>query len=155
MLRPDTGAIEFGGQSLHHLTPDTAAAAGIAISYQHPAILDDLSVLENLRLPCPPAVFDGRPARGGAGACCDSVGLDIPLDARCDTLTVAQKQLLEIAKALALKPKLLILDEPTASLDQDATDMLFARVREVDGGGDGVSSTSPTGLPKSARSPSA
>ena len=85
----------------------------------------------------------------------DAVGLQIPLDARCDTLTVAQKQLLEIAKALALKPKLLILDEPTASLDQDSTDMLFARIREATAAGHGVSSTSPTGWPKSARSHSA
>ena len=46
-------------------------------------------------------------------------------------LTVAQKHLLEIAKALAIKPKVLILDEPTASLDQEATDMLFGRIREV------------------------
>ena len=50
---------------------------------------------------------------------------------RSDSLTVAQKHLLEIAKALAIEPKVLILDEPTASLDQEATDMLFGRIREV------------------------
>ena len=127
VLRPDTGSIQIDGQSLAHLTPATAAAAGIAISYQHPAILDDLSVYENLKVALPPALFEGPVAQAILG----SVGLDIPLQARCDTLTVAQKQLLEIGKALALKPKLLILDEPTASLDQDATDLLFTRVREV------------------------
>ena len=55
----------------------------------------------------------------------------MPLRARADALTVAQKHLLEIAKALAIKPKVLILDEPTAALDQDATDMLFGRIRDV------------------------
>ena len=55
----------------------------------------------------------------------------LPLRTRADALTVAQKHLLEIAKALAIKPKVLILDEPTASLDQAATDMLFDRIREV------------------------
>ena len=59
------------------------------------------------------------------------MGLRLPLRTRADALTVAQKHLLEIAKALAIKPKVLILDEPTASLDQAATDMLFDRIREV------------------------
>ncbi len=137
VLRPDTGAIEIGDQTLNHLTPGTAAAAGIAISYQHPAILDDLSVIENLKVALPPAVFDADP-RAVAQSVLESVGLDIPLDMRCDMLTVAQKQLLEIGKALALKPKLLILDEPTASLDQGSTDLLFARIREVTAAGTGV-----------------
>lgn len=137
VLRPDTGAIDIGGQSLNHLTPGTAAAAGIAISYQHPAILDDLSVIENLKVALPPAVFDASPREVALGIL-RSVGLEIPLDMRCDMLTVAQKQLLEIGKALALKPKLLILDEPTASLDQDSTDLLFARIREVTAAGTGV-----------------
>ena len=61
----------------------------------------------------------------------NAVGLHVPLYARCDSLTVAEKQLLEIAKALAVKPKLLILDEPTASLDRDSTDLLFERIRAV------------------------
>lgn len=135
VLRPDGGQIDIAGHRLTHLTPDTAAEAGIAISYQHAAILGDLSVMENLRVGLPAHIFDGRPARDVAGGILDTVGLQIPLSARCDTLTVAQKQLLEIGKALALKPKLLILDEPTASLDQDSTDLLFARIREVVGAG--------------------
>jgi ribose transport system ATP-binding protein len=131
VLRPDAGEIVIGGQAVPRLTPETAAEAGIAISYQHPAILDDLSVIENLRVSLPSSVFSAVPARDAAQAILDSVGLELALGARCDTLTVAQKQLLEIGKALAVRPKLLILDEPTASLDQDATDLLFARIREV------------------------
>ncbi|MFX8844720.1 ATP-binding cassette domain-containing protein, partial [Acinetobacter baumannii] len=76
-------------------------------------------------------VFMGRQARDVVKEALDIVGLQVPLGLRADTLTVAQKHLLEIAKALVLKPRILILDEPTASLDQDSTDMLFARIREI------------------------
>ncbi len=55
----------------------------------------------------------------------------LPCECALDSLTVAQKQLLEIAKALAMRPKVLILDEPTASLDRESTDMLFDRIRAV------------------------
>ena len=60
-----------------------------------------------------------------------ALGLEVPLRARGDSLTVAQKQLLEIAKALAMRPKVLILDEPTASLDRESTELLFDRIRSV------------------------
>ena len=129
--QPELGRIEFAGRRVSPMTPETAAALGIAISYQHPAVLDDLSVLENLRVALPAHLFAGRPAREAARDMLRSMGLDVPLHARGDTLTVAQKQLLEIAKALATRPKVLILDEPTASLDQDSTDILFRRIREV------------------------
>jgi ribose transport system ATP-binding protein len=138
VLRPNAGQIVIDGSTMSHLTPDIAAFAGIAISYQHPAILDDLSVIENLKVALPPRVFATGSPRTVAQAILDSVGLQLSLTARCDTLTVAQKQLLEIGKALALKPKLLILDEPTASLDQDSTDLLFARIREVAAAGTSV-----------------
>ena len=130
-LPPDRGEIAFAGRRVPAMTPESAAALGIAISYQHPAVLDDLSVFENLRVALPARLFAGRPARAVARDILGIMGLDMPLDARGETLTVAQKQRLEIAKALALQPKVLILDEPTASLDQDATDILFRRIREV------------------------
>ncbi len=82
-------------------------------------------------------MFEGD-AKATARAMLDDVGLHVPLQARADSLTVAQKHLLEIAKALALKPRILILDEPTAALDQDATDMLFTRIRRAVAGGTAV-----------------
>ena len=129
--QPDAGDITFEGRKVSPLSPESSAALGISISYQHPAILDDLSVLENLEVALPKAAFAGRPAREVAREILSGVGLSIPLRARADTLTVAQKQLLEIGKALATNPKALILDEPTASLDQESTELLFARIRAV------------------------
>jgi ribose transport system ATP-binding protein len=130
-LKPDEGTIAFEGQRIAWMTPELASSLGIAISFQRPAVLDDLSVLENLQVALPASVFEGKPTPAVARDMLDAVGLHVPLRTRSDALTVAQKHLLEIAKALALKPKVLILDEPTAALDQDATDMLFGRIREV------------------------
>jgi ribose transport system ATP-binding protein len=130
-LQPDLGEIEFGGRRVSPMSPETAASLGISISFQHPAILDDLSVLENFQVALPASLFAGGSARDVVRSALDAVGLRAPLRTRADGLTVAQKHLLEIAKALAIKPKVLILDEPTASLDQEATDMLFGRIREV------------------------
>ena len=135
---PSQGEISFAGRAISRMTPETAASLGIAICFQHPAILDDLSVLENLRVALPDALFEGRAATAVAEEMLARVGLDVPLSMRAENITVAQKHLLEIAKALSLKPKVLILDEPTASLDQDATDMLFERIREVISAGTSV-----------------
>ena len=130
-LQPDAGEISFAGRSVSPLSPESSAALGISISFQHPAVLDDLSVLENFRVALPRSLFAGRSAPAVVRDALDAVGLHVPLRTRADALTVAQKHLLEIAKALAIGPRVLILDEPTASLDQDATDMLFGRIREV------------------------
>ena len=113
------------------MSPEAAGSLGISISFQHPAVLEDLSVLENFQVALPASLFEDVHAQDVATSALDAVGLHAPLRARADALTVAQKHLLEIAKALAIKPKVLILDEPTASLDQEATDMLFGRIREV------------------------
>jgi ribose transport system ATP-binding protein len=130
-LQPELGVIEFEGSRISSMSPETAASLGISISFQHPAVLDDLSVLENFQVALPPSLFVGKSAQTVARNALDAVDLRLPLRTRGDALTVAQKHLLEIAKALAIKPKVLILDEPTASLDQAATDMLFDRIREV------------------------
>ena len=131
VTQPDTGEIEFEGRRVSPMSPETAAALGISISYQHPAILEDLSVLENLQVALPRSVFEGRPTRDIASEMLSALGLEVPLRARGDSLTVGQKQLLEIAKALAMRPKVLILDEPTASLDRESTELLFDRIRSV------------------------
>jgi ribose transport system ATP-binding protein len=130
-LQPDQGEIEFAGRRVSPMSPEGAASLGISISFQHPAVLEDLSVLENFQVAVPSSLFDGAPASVVARNALDAVGLHAPLRTRADALTVAQKHLLEIAKALAIKPRVLILDEPTAALDQEATDMLFGRIREV------------------------
>lgn len=131
VLQPNSGQIEVEGRTVRSLSPETTSDLGISISYQHPAILPDMTVLENLQVAVPQAIFAAGSASDVGRALLDNVGLNVPLQSRADALTVAQKHLLELAKALATNPKVLILDEPTASLDQDATDMLFARVRDL------------------------
>jgi ABC-type sugar transport system ATPase subunit/ribose/xylose/arabinose/galactoside ABC-type transport system permease subunit len=130
-VHPELGEIWLGDRRMSHMSPEVAASLGIAISFQHPAILDDLSVLENLQVALPASVFAGKPSPSAAVEMLNAVGLRVPLRTRADALTVAQKHLLEIAKALAVKPNILLLDEPTASLDQDSTEMLFERIRGV------------------------
>jgi len=131
VLQPDRGQITFDGRNVMPLSPDSSADLGVAISYQHPAILGDLTVLENLQVALPARLFEGGDTRTIARRMLDEVGLNVPLSTRADSLPVAQKHLLELAKALAVGPRVLILDEPTASLDQDATDMLFEKVRRL------------------------
>jgi ribose transport system ATP-binding protein len=130
-VHPELGEIRLGDRLISNMSPEMAASLGISISFQHPAVLDDLSVLENLQVALPPSVFAGKPEQIAAKEMLDAVGLRVPLRTRADALTVAQKHLLEIAKALAIKPRILLLDEPTASLNQDSTEMLFERIRGV------------------------
>ncbi|MDH4438800.1 MAG: ATP-binding cassette domain-containing protein [Rhizobium sp.] len=137
-LQPTEGEFLFEGRAVQQMTPETAKSYGIGICFQHPAILDDLSILENLRVALPASLFAASKPEDVGRRILDRVGLHLPRGMRADRLTVAQKHLLEIAKALALEPKVLILDEPTASLDQDSTDMLFSRIREVAAAGTSV-----------------
>ncbi|WP_449282036.1 ATP-binding cassette domain-containing protein [Leucobacter sp.] len=129
-LAPDGGAIAIGEEEFQALTPTQAAGLGIAIVHQHPAVLPDLTVLENLRVALPPAVFAGRPSRDVAEELLKRVRLNVHLSDRVENLSVAQKHLLEIAKALAVHPRVLVLDEPTAPLGSDSVEMLFDLVAE-------------------------
>jgi len=131
-LQPDHGIITIQGEEVSDLTPRESAKRGIAFVHQHPAVLPDLSVLENLLVALPPSAFSGHNSTAAAArAMLAVVGLDVHLSDRVETLTVAQKHLLEIAKALAVNPALLILDEPTAPLGQDSVDLLFSLVRDA------------------------
>jgi ribose transport system ATP-binding protein len=128
--QPDGGTMIFEGTTLGALSPKLAASLGIAIVHQHPAVLPDLTVEENLRVALPASLFAGN-ADAAVREMLARVDLNVHPGDRVETLTVAQKHLLEIAKAFAIRPRLLILDEPTAPLGGDAVDLLFARVREI------------------------
>ncbi len=137
-VQPDTGTITFQGAEVHGLNPTVAAGLGIAIVHQHPAVLPDMTVLENLQVALPKSVFAGAGTTERAQALLDEAGLQVHLSDRVETLTLAEKHLLEIVKAFAMQPKLLVLDEPTAPLGGDAVDALFDRVRRVVSSGTSV-----------------
>ena len=138
--RPDSGSVEIGGRSLTPVAPAVARSLGLAVVYQRLSILEDLTVAENLIYAMPrqlrPAVIRSRRwtteqlERIGAG--------DIHPAARVKDLGVAERQLLEIAKALALEPRVLLLDEPTESLTAEETDALFEQIRTMKARGTAV-----------------
>jgi ribose transport system ATP-binding protein len=128
--QPDAGSITIGGEAVPALTPHLATTMGIAIVHQHPAVLEDLTVAENIRLAVPAQFLSGGGSRKQAmRAMLDDVGSTAHLEDRVGNLSIAQKHLLELAKALVMKPRVLILDEPTAPLGQASVDLLFERVR--------------------------
>jgi len=124
-IHPDSGTIEIGGETLPRLTPAAAQRHRVAIVHQHPAVVPDLTVAENLAL----AAVDVRPTQAWMHEQLERVSLTVPLGGRLDELTVAERQLLELTKAMALAPKVLILDEPTAPLGADRVDIVFAQAR--------------------------
>jgi ribose transport system ATP-binding protein/rhamnose transport system ATP-binding protein len=135
-IRRDAGEMSYQGRPLDNRSTREALAAGIAIVMQETSLAPDLSVLENIFLP-----ELGRPGRLSypalrrrAGALLSSLGHEhaLPLDLEVSRLSAAQRQLVEIAKALALEADLIIFDEPTASLSPAEVERLFdimARLR--------------------------
>jgi ribose transport system ATP-binding protein len=126
---PDSGEVSIGGQVMAEPTPTAAQALGLAVVYQHPSVLEDLSVAENMALSMPSG---RRPPMGRAPAWARErlavIGARIDPDARTGDLSVAEHQQLEIARALALEARVLILDEPTESLTAVETEALFERI---------------------------
>ncbi len=127
-VSPDTGSVTVGGTTFAALTPASATELGIAMVHQHPAVMPDMTVRENIRVAVPSQHLGGDGTVAMRGMLAD-VGCSAHLEDRVSSLSVAQKHLLELAKALAVKPSLLILDEPTAPLGQASVELLFNRVR--------------------------
>lgn len=124
-VSPSSGELIIHGDRFESLNPALANSLGIAIVHQHPAVLNDLTVLENLQVALPAGIFGKRKAEDVGSELLSRVGLAVSLKVRVEDLSIAQKHLLEIAKALATSPKILVLDEPTAALGQDSVELLF------------------------------
>ena len=131
-LTPDAGSITGHGEHIPRLTPALATELGIAIVHQHPAVLPDMTVAENIAVAVPGATLGrGRARLDTMRRMLEDVGSSAHLEDRVSGLSVAQRHLLELAKALVVNPSLLILDEPTAPLGPDSVEMLFERVRRA------------------------
>jgi ribose transport system ATP-binding protein len=131
-LEPDRGVVELRGETVGASSPVAARELGLSIAYQHPALVPDLTVYENILMWLPDQIrAAGKDAQGWAKSQLERVGCHAELTQRVSALTVVQRQLLEIAKSLAADPAVLILDEPTASLGADDTATLFAELRRI------------------------
>ena len=137
VVTPDRGTITIDGKTMTGLTVAEASRAGIAFVHQELNLFDNLDVAGN--------VFIGRePKRGGLLKLLDTrelhrrvtpllklLGADFAADALVGGLSLAQKQLVEIAKALSMEARLVILDEPTSSLTLSETNRLLAVIADL------------------------
>ena len=133
IYQPDEGSITIDGVAAELTSSAEAQARGIVAIYQEPMIYPDLSVAEN--------IFIGHRNRGRlvhwrrmydeADAILRSLAIDVDARAPANTLAVAAQQAVEIAKAISLDARVLIMDEPTASLSAHEVDRLFDQVGEL------------------------
>ena len=140
--QPDGGTIRIAGESVTHLTPARAHALGIACIYQQPALFPDLTVMENIALRldagAPLHRVDWAARRERATRLLTRIGADISPETEVRLLSMPEQQLVEIACALGAGARIVIMDEPTASLTQKEQHLLFAVVRELRASGVGI-----------------
>lgn len=135
------GRMVFKGREIETLDPHTSRELGIAAVFQEFSLPPDLTVAESLFLGreerIGPFLRRGR-MRSAARQLLDEFGFQVPLDAKVSSLSRAQKQMVEIAKALCIGSDVLILDEPTASLTDGEARKLFAAMARLKARGVGI-----------------
>lgn len=143
VYQPDAGEIRFEGQSVSFSDPLSAQHAGITIIHQEFNLFPDLTVEENIfigREFCKNSRWqlDKRAQRQAVEKILHTLNLKIAPDARVSELTVAQQQMVEIAKAISVNAKVLIMDEPTAALTESEIESLFDVTRMLKAQGTGI-----------------
>jgi ABC-type sugar transport system ATPase subunit len=131
-IQPDSGELTLDGRPVRFATTLDAVRSGVAVVSQELNLFGDLDVLANLytlrEIKRGPFV-SRRAMAAKARPVLRDLGLDVSLRTRVEELPLAQRQLVEIAKALLTDPRVLILDEPTSALGQTSTDLLFDVLR--------------------------
>ncbi|MEW6123648.1 MAG: sugar ABC transporter ATP-binding protein [Pseudomonadota bacterium] len=144
--QPDEGTVLMGGAPVTFASPREARRRGVVTIFQELAIVPGMTVAENIVLSNEPVrgpgglMFDRRAAEAVARETLSILGCEAEIDprAKAGTLSTGQKQIVEIARALALKAPVIILDEPTASLSGKEADALLAILRRLRAEGTGI-----------------
>ncbi len=142
VLRADAGRIRFRGREYAAASPADAFRQGIGFIHQELSLFTNLDIAENIfiagfpvrriaRIPW----IDARAMRSRAKELLGAVGLEIPCDTLVERLSQGERQLVEIARALSLRARLMILDEPTTSLTARESERLFALMEDLQGRG--------------------
>jgi ribose transport system ATP-binding protein len=134
-ISPDAGAMSLDGHDYAPSDPMAARRAGVAMIHQELSLAPDLTVAENIMLGVEPTrrgAIDRRAMRQAAQQALAELSRgDIDPDRAASTLSVAEQQLVEIARALAVGSRVLVLDEPTSSLGRSDAEHLFALIRRL------------------------
>ncbi|WP_236792527.1 sugar ABC transporter ATP-binding protein [Amycolatopsis sp. GM8] len=133
--RPDSGTLLVDGEPVEFATPADAKAAGIAVIYQEPTLFPDLSVAENIVMGRHPrgrlGMIDRAAIRAEAEQLFARLGVRIDPSRPARGLSIADQQIVEIAKALSADARVLIMDEPTAALSLVEVERLFSVARTL------------------------
>ena len=140
-VQPSSGEMTWLGAAYAPSSPRAAMDAGVGMIHQELKLLPKLSIAENIfvgRYPMKGGRVDRKAMEERARAGLNRLGLDISPDRLVEGLSTGKQQLIEIAKALTLKARLLILDEPTAALGGEETQLLFQQIRRLKSEGVGI-----------------
>ena len=145
VYRPDSGQVLVDGQPVAFAGPRDARDAGVAVIYQEPTLFPDLSVAENIFMGRQPRMsrgrlraIDRRAMHAEAAGLFTRLGVALDPAAPARGLSIADQQMVEIAKALSLNARVLIMDEPTAALTPGEVSRLFAVAGALRAGGAAV-----------------
>ncbi|MDG1896430.1 MAG: sugar ABC transporter ATP-binding protein [Fuerstiella sp.] len=138
--RPDAGTIAIDGKPVDLSSPTAAIEAGIGVIYQEFNLIPALTAWENIFLGRERTglLVDRADERSRAAVLFERLGVDVPLDIPSRLLSIAQQQLVEIAKALSQDVRMLVMDEPSAALTQQEVNKLFAIIHELKRQGIGI-----------------
>ena len=141
-VTPDVGEIQLNGRTIAQNSPRLSKQLGIAAIYQQPALFPELSITENVAIGLEESSFftrvNWRERKRRASELLARIGARIDPEAEAGDLTMPQQQLVEIARALGADAKILIMDEPTASLSEEDTQNLFTVIRQLRSEGVGI-----------------